>query len=322
MFSERSLIETILAPLTRSGGGALGLADDAAFIRPRAGYDLVITQDSLQEGVHFLPADPPDQVAQKALRVNLSDICAKGAEPRHYLLSLFIPAGMDEAALRGFADGLARDQESYGIELLGGDTVRSTGGFGLTVTMSGEVPGGRMVHRSGAAPGDIIYVSGTIGDAVLGLKILSREIEVTDQKQNDYLVSRYRLPRPPVSLAPLVREFAGAAMDISDGLAGDLSLLSRASGVSAEIDCARLPLSPAAEALISAEPGLMAALISGGDDYQILCTVPEARCGAFERAAGGAFRAIGQIEAGTAPPRFTGRDGKPMRLDKLSYAHF
>lgn len=322
MFSERGLIETILAPLTTSGSGALGLTDDAAFIRPQPGHDLVITQDSLQAGVHFFAADPLHQVAQKALRVNLSDLYAKGAEPQHYLLSLFIPPEMGEAELKIFAAGLAADQDSYGIALLGGDTVRTQGPFSLTVTMSGVVKQGRMIRRSGAGAGDVVFVSGTIGDAVLGLKILNLELDVSPDKHKDYLISTYRLPRPPSGLGKALGKYASAAMDISDGLAGDLNLLSRASGVRAVIDCAALPFSKAAQAQLTRDPDLLAALITGGDDYQILCTVPKEAAQGFEIACNGAMTRIGRIEAGQGEPHFTAEDGSVLELEKLSYAHF
>lgn len=322
MLSERSLIEDILAPLTKNGSGALGLTDDAAFIRPAPGHDLVITQDSLQAGVHFFDGDPLDLVAKKALRVNLSDLFAKGAQPQHYLLSLFIPPAMGEAELKTFASGLKEDQTAYGIELLGGDTVRTPGAFGLTVTMSGEVPQGQMIRRSGAAPGDLVYVSGTIGDAALGLKILNREISVGADKDREYLVSRYRLPQPPVSAGEVLRAYASAAMDISDGLAGDLYLLTQASGVTARIEGSSVPLSGPAGAAVKQQPELLGAVLAGGDDYQILCTVPENKAGEFERASDGTFTKIGLIGAGAGAPVFTGYDGQTVRLENLSYTHF
>lgn len=322
MLSERSLIETILAPLTKAGSGALGLTDDAAFIRPRPGHDLVITQDSLQAGVHFFADDPLEQVAQKALRVNLSDLYAKGAVPTHYLLSLFIPQGMGEDDLKAFARGLAQDQQTYDITLLGGDTVRSSAVFGLTVTMSGEVPQGRMIHRSGAKAGDVLYVSGTIGDAALGLKILNKEIEVSTGSDANCLTGRYRLPQPPTTLGPALLAHANAAMDVSDGLAGDLNLICKASSLTAVIEADAVPLSGPAQELVEARPELLTAVLTGGDDYQVLCAVPPGAAAAFEAAAGGRVTPIGVMQAGEGPPRFVGKDGQNIALKQLSYTHF
>lgn len=322
MFSERSLIEKVLAPLTRAGSGALGLRDDAALIRPRAGHELVITQDSLQAGVHFFASDAPKRIAQKALRVNLSDLFAKGARPLGYLLSLFIPSDMDEAALRAFAEGLRADQHAYGIDLLGGDTVHSPGGLALTVTMYGEVPAGRMLRRDGARPGDHVFVSGTIGDAALGLGLLEGRLEAPAAGYRDDLIAAYHLPQPPTELGDALRTHAEAAMDISDGLAGDLGLLCAASGVSAEITWQDVPISEAAASMLDDKPDLIRPILTGGDDYQILCTVPEASADAFAQAAGDRVCEIGRIVAGQAQPRFVGPDGEALALGAKSFSHF
>ncbi len=321
-FSERSLIETILAPLSRNCPGAFGLGDDAALISPRSGYELVITKDALVAGVHFFPDDKPELVAAKALRVNLSDLYAKGAEPTCYLLSLFLPAIMSEDWLRAFADGLEAEQEKYSICLLGGDTVRTPGPFSLSVTMTGEMPEGKMVHRSGARPGDHIFVSGPIGDAALGLRVIRGELKVTEKKDADYLKRNYLLPDPDPELITSVRDFASAAMDISDGLAGDLTLLCAASRVTAQIEVDAIPLSSAVRHVVENRPERITAILTGGDDYKILCTIAPHHADAFIASCGGKMFRIGKIEAGQSSVKFIGRDGQNLSLNALSYRHF
>ncbi len=229
------------------GAGALALTDDAAFFAPPEGQELVLTTDAIVAGVHFLPDDPPETVARKALRVNLSDLAAKGANPAGCLLTLALPEGFGEAWLSPFASGLQSDCDLFGCPFYGGDTVRTTGPLWLSVTAFGTLPRGTMVRRAGAKPGDRIVVTGTIGDAALGLRLL-REPDLIGQwslsdDEAAHLVGRYRVPQPRNAMADIVRAFASAAMDVSDGLAGDLQKLCEVSGVSARIAAARLPLS-------------------------------------------------------------------------------
>ena len=229
---EDTLIARYFKPLA-TDAGAFGLNDDAAVLKA-LGDDIVVTTDALVEGVHFLADDPPDTIAQKALRVNLSDLAAKGATPAGFVLTLALRK-VDEAWLAAFARGLGADAVDFRCPLLGGDTVSTPGPVMISINAFGRVPPNRMVHRSGARPGDHVVVSGTIGDAALGLDILKRgrvgEVLAGDDAARDLLVGRYRVPQPRNALASAVRAHANAAMDVSDGLAGDIAKLCRVSGV-------------------------------------------------------------------------------------------
>ena len=323
---EQQLIRDIFAPLTAQEPGAFGLRDDAAVLAAGAEDDLVLTADMLVAGVHFLPDDPPDLIARKALRVNLSDLAAKGADPRSYLVSLALTGETGGEWVQGFADGLARDQGIYSCHLLGGDTVRTPGPLTVSVTAIGHIPQGRMVRRAGAAPGDLIYVSGTIGDSALGLAVHSAEALPggLNDGELDELRQRYLLPQPRVVLAPAVREHASAAMDISDGLAGDVALLCDVSGVSAELTVGRVRLSPAAAKVCDADRQWLETALTGGDDYELLICVAPSKRDAFERAAedtGVAVGRIGYIVEGKEPPVFRDQGGRSYRFENLSYSH-
>jgi thiamine-monophosphate kinase len=325
---EERLIARYFRPLA-THPGALSLSDDAAFITPPAGHDIVLKTDAIVGGVHFLPDDPADAVAQKALRVNLSDLAAKGAKPLGFLLSLALPESIDAAWLEAFARGLGADAKAYECPLFGGDTDRTPGPVTIAIAAFGSVPHGTMPRRSGAKPGDFIFVTGTIGDAVLGLglareKSSARQLKL-DLKHSEYLIDRYRLPQPRLGLAEAVRKNASAAMDVSDGLVGDFAKLCRTSGVSAEIAVARVPLSAAARAALAADPALIESMFTGGDDYEIVCTVPSDRAASLRKAAEAARIAlseIGRVVAGDAPPRFLDTGGKPMTFARASYSHF
>jgi thiamine-monophosphate kinase len=319
---EFALIERYFRPLA-ADRGAFGLTDDAALYRQRPGDDLVLTADVVAAGIHFLPDDPPESIARKALRVNLSDLAAKGAEPFGYLLSLALPADWTEGWLRRFAAGLAADQRRYAVTLIGGDTTRAAGGLTIAITAIGRVPKDEMVLRSGARPGEAIYVSGTIGDAALGLRIRQGTIDAK-LKGARHLLDRYLHPQPRVALAPAVRAFASSAMDISDGLVGDLAHICEVSKVGAEIHAERVPLSPGARIRLS-EPGALQTILNGGDDYEILATVPRRRAGDFERAAEAAgipVTPIGRIVRGKGPPVVFDAAGKPIILSGRSHTHF
>ncbi|KRR21860.1 thiamine-phosphate kinase [Bradyrhizobium retamae] len=321
---EDWLIARYFRPLA-TDPGAFRLDDDAAALKP-SGDDLVVTTDAIVEGVHFLPDDPPDAVARKALRVNLSDLAAKGATPAGFVLTLALRSA-DEAWLKPFAAALGEDIRQFACPLLGGDTVSTPGPLTVSVTAFGRVPPGRMVHRSGAKPGERVMVTGTIGDAGLGLAILrgGKVHAAADTAARAMLVGRYRIPQPRVAMAEIVREYASASMDISDGLAGDLTKLCGVSGVSAVVDLEQVPLSDAARGLVSRGIVGLETLIAGGDDYEILCTIPEERVGAFEAAAqraGVALSSIGTIVVGSSVPKFVDKDGKEIALERLSYSHF
>ncbi|WP_164935049.1 thiamine-phosphate kinase [Bradyrhizobium zhanjiangense] len=323
---EDSLIARYFKPLA-TDPGAFGLVDDAAILRS-AGEDIVVTTDAVVEGVHYLVTDPPDAIARKALRVNLSDLAAKGAVPAGFVLTLALRS-KEDAWLRPFADALGEDAKSFACPLLGGDTVSTPGPQMVSITAFGRVPQGRMVGRTGAQPGDRILVTGTIGDAALGLDVLTGGAAAgaltSDPAARDFLVSRYHVPQPRNVLAQAVRDHATAAMDVSDGLAGDLTKLCAASGVSATVEVANVPLSAAAASLIARNAVCVETLLAGGDDYEVLCTVPPAQSDALiaaGRTAGLAVTAIGTIIEGGAPPRFLDGQGQELILKRLSYSHF
>ena len=323
---EDSLIARYFRPLA-TDPGAFGLGDDAAVLKA-LGDDIVVTTDAIVEGVHFLSGDPPDTIARKALRVNLSDLAAKGATPAGFVLTLALPSA-DAAWLAPFARGLGEDIGLFGCPLLGGDTVSTPGPLMISITAFGRIPAGKTVHRSGAKPGDRVVVTGTIGDSALGLAILKGGAVAAalaeDAVAKEMLVGRYRIPQPRNALANAVRDHAHAAMDVSDGLAGDLAKLCAASGVSAAIDAPSVPLSAAAAALLARGTVGIEALVAGGDDYEILCTVPEDGFEAFAQAAGlagVAVTSIGTVIANPSPPRFLDGQGREIALARLSYSHF
>ena len=319
---EDRLIARYFGPIA-THPGALGLSDDAAFLTPPPGCDLVLKTDAVVGGIHFFPEDAAHTVASKALRVNLSDLAAKGATPLGFLLSLALPSDIDDAWLTDFAAGLRGDALLYNCPLFGGDTVRTAGPVVVSVAMVGSVPEGAMVRRAGARPGDRVFVSGSIGDAALGLALRKGAAWPLDAGQRQHLMSRYLLPQPRNALAEAVRTHASAAMDVSDGLAGYLAKLARVSQVAATIDVASVPLSGAAQAAIGADPAMLDTALTGGDDFEILCTVPPARAGSFRaaaQAAGVAVTDIGAIEAGEGA-RFI-HDGQPLTFRRAAFSHF
>lgn len=322
---EFELIERYFRPLATESG-ALRLLDDAAILRAGHHEDLVLTVDLIAEGVHFLPEDPPASIAQKALRVNLSDLSAKGAIPAAYLLALALPADWTEEWIAGFAAGLAEDQKRYGIALFGGDTSRASGGLTISITAIGRVPAGTMVQRSGARPGDRIFVSGTVGDSALGLGIrIGRFDRTAIGAGAGHLLDRYLHPQPRIDLAPVVRTFASASIDVSDGLVGDLAHVCRASGVSAKISADEVPLSDAARAALTVYPDALATILSGGDDYEILAAVPIDNASTFvetAKSAGVPVADIGCIVEGRDPPVVLGASGEVVQLQRSSHVHF
>ncbi|MEE8535713.1 MAG: thiamine-phosphate kinase [Kiloniellales bacterium] len=275
MDGEFDLIARYFAPLAQGAPGADGLCNDAALFEPNRREDLVLTLDTMVEGVHFLPDDPPDLIGRKLLRVNLSDLAAMGARPRGYLLSTAFAGAPEAAWLESFTAGLAADQREFGLVLLGGDTVATPGPLTLTVVALGEVPRAKALRRGGARAGDRIYVSGTIGDGALGLRVLRGELTRLPARAGAALAERYRLPRPRVALGRALAEggLASAALDISDGLIADLGHIARGSGLGAVIEAGRVPLSDPAKAALAADPELRLAVLTGGDDYELLFTV-------------------------------------------------
>jgi thiamine-monophosphate kinase len=327
--SEDELIATYFAPL--SGPGAFGLRDDAAILGQNPGHDIVATKDMSIAGVHFFTDDPPGAVARKALRINLSDLAAKGAEPSGFLLGLALPEDWTPHWLAGFAQGLGEDAAAYKCPLMGGDTVKSSGSLIVSITAFGTVPAQKMVLRAGVAAGDRIYVTGTIGDAALGLKFRVDAAKdrawthCVSQTDAAYLVGRYLLPRPRLCLREALRAHAHAAMDISDGLAGDLAKMLGLTGMTAEVRTAGVPLSDAARKILHDAPSLLETILTGGDDYEILCAVPPSQSAAFEAradVAGILVHPIGTAKPGNAPPVFTDGEGRSLVVARPSFRHF
>jgi thiamine-monophosphate kinase len=324
--AEERLIARYFRPLA-THPGALGLGDDAAVLTPPPDCDLVLTTDGVIAGVHFFPDDPPNTIGRKVLRMNLSDLAAKGAKPVGFLMSVALPAGIEENWLAAFAAGIGEDSKRYDCPLLGGDTDRTPGPISVSIAAFGNVPQGKMVRRSTAKPGDCVVVTGTIGDAALGV-VLRKDTGLADrlrlnESMRAHLQQRYLLPEPRNALANAVSQYASAAMDVSDGLAGDLAKLCRASSVAAGVDVARVPLSDAARAALAIDPALLETVLSGGDDYEIVLTLSPEKLGAFQeaaRAVGVATIEIGRVTAGEGASFV--RDGNPLRLARPSYSHF
>lgn len=323
--SEDELIARHFGPL--AGPAGLGLCDDAALLTPEPGSDLVLTVDALVAGIHFFPDDPPGDIAAKALGVNLSDLAAKGADPTGFLLALALPEGWTEAWLAGFCSGLRTIADAFACPLIGGDTVKAAGGLTVSVTAIGQVPQGRMVRRTTARPGDLICVTGSIGDAVLGLVLASGASapwrDALSEAEAAFLLDRYRRPCPRLAISGLLRDLAHAAMDVSDGLLGDAAKMLRASGVSGRIALDRVPFSAAARSALAAEPSRRDGLVTGGDDYEILFTLPPHRLASLRDGAsriGLPVSVIGEVGEGDG---LTVTDGSGVRqLASLSFQHF
>jgi len=325
---EDEIIARYFRPLAKHPA-AYGLIDDCAALPVPAGSDLVLKTDAIVGGVHFFPEDPADKVAQKALRVNLSDLAAKGAKPEGFLLALALPKEIGKDWLAAFARGLGKDAAAYGCPLLGGDTDRTPGPITIAITAFGTLPHGSMVPRSGAKPGDRVMVTGTIGDAALGLALRQDPAAAgrwsLSRREAAHLADRYLVPQPRNAVAEALRRHAAAAMDVSDGLVGDFTKLCAASGVCAEIEAARVPLSSAARRAVAAEPALLERALTGGDDYEIVCTVAPKKVAALQAAAakvGVPLAEIGVVTKGSAPPRFLDHSGKPLMFKQLSFSHF
>lgn len=282
---EFERIARYFAPLAADVPGAHGLRDDCAFLELPEGQELVVKTDAIAEGVHYLPDDPPELIARKVLRVNLSDLAAKGAVPRWYLLTAAFRADHDDPWIAAFVRGLARDQAEFDVRLVGGDTIAAPGPAQFSVTALGMVKASWGLRRSGAHAGEDIYVTGTIGDGALGLLVRRGELARLKPKQREYLVDRYRLPRPRVTLGHQLLGVASAALDVSDGLVADLGHLCESSGLSAVIEEDKVPLSPAARAAVTADPALIERVLTGGDDYEILFTAPPSAAKVLEHRA-------------------------------------
>jgi thiamine-monophosphate kinase len=319
---EFERIRRFFAPL--AGPGGLGLVDDAALLDCPPGKRLVVTADAIVAGVHYLPEDPPDLVARKLLRVNLSDLAAMGAKPRHYVLTTALPVELGPEWLASFAEGLAEDQPCYGIDLLGGDSVGTRGPAVLSLTAIGEVAAGQEIRRSGAQAGDLVWVSGTIGDAFLGLDLVRGAHPDLAPEHRDYLVRRFRLPEPRTELGPRLCGIARAMIDVSDGLLADLGHICETSRAAAIVELDLLPLSLAARAVVERDPGIRAQLAAAGDDYELLFAAPADAAEAIATLSlrlGLPVTRIGRIDVGTGV-RLLNADGHEIPLEAAGYRHF
>ena len=314
--NEFEFITSLLAPLALAEKGAFGLKDDAALLDVPTGQSLVVTKDALVQGVHFIGDEPASLTARKALRVNLSDLAAMGATPKAYFLALMLPASTDEKWLAEFAFGLAADQAEFGITLMGGDTTRTSGPLGISITAMGLVPQGQPLLRSGAKVGDNIYVTGTIGDAALGLA------EARENKSG-FLVDRYRLPQPRLEVGQGLRGIATSCIDISDGLAQDLGHICTASGLGAKLLWSDIPLSDPAKAAPQTA-NAYEIILSGGDDYELLFTAPVQMEPAILKLAAQTGIAITRIGEMTEGKQFAILDGQgnQVALNRKGYQHF
>lgn len=320
---EFETIRKLLTPLAHPEW-ARGLMDDVAVLPSRPGFDLVLTKDAIVEGVHFLAEDPLDTVAQKLLRVNLSDLAAKGAEPFGYLLACHWSERCGWPEREAFAQGLARDQKTFGISLLGGDTVVTPGPASFSVTLLGWTPKGRVVGRNGARPGDAVFVTGQIGDGFLGLQA-ARGLLKLDPERLSALVEHYRRPMPQTAFGAVIREMASASLDVSDGLVADLGHIAEASGVGIEIDLELTPMSLAGHVWFEGRVDPQAALeqlATGGDDYEIAFTAPATNEAVLRTEAERRhvrLTRLGQVTAGQGVIVRYG--GRPVALAKTGFTH-
>lgn len=270
---EFDLISDVFAPLSSGYAGSFNLEDDAAVVRFVKDRELVFTADAVVEDVHFRGADKPGLISRKALRVNLSDLAAMGAEPLGYMMTVALPERFDDYWIEAFAEGLGQDQEAFAMHLIGGDTVRTSGPLVVSITAIGHVTKGQFLRRSGAKEGDAIYVSGSIGDGSLGLAALNGQLPDLSTSDITYLSERYHLPEPRLLLGQQLVGISNATIDISDGIVADLKHICDTSGAGASIYLEHVPLSPAGHAAVDSLPDWRVRALVGGDDYELLFCV-------------------------------------------------
>lgn len=323
---EFGRIDRYFKPLAAGFPGARGLADDAAVFGVPADRELVVTTDAMVAGVHFFPDDPPGDIAAKLLRVNLSDLAAMGAEPHAYTLVTALPKDLGEEWLGAFVAGLGEDQARFGIGLAGGDSVSTTGPITLSVTAFGLVPKGRALPRWGGRVGDRLFVTGSVGDAALGLQVAFGRLDVADPDVRAVLLQRLRRPDPRTGVGPRLVGLATGCLDVSDGLVADLGHLCEESGCAALLDAGRVPLSTAARAVVGDDPARLALVLTGGDDYELLFSAPdEARpaLNALSREIGVPITEIGQLVEGNAGAvTVLDSAGQAMTLPARGWDHF
>ncbi len=320
---EFELIARHFAPL--AGDGSFGLNDDAALYKPAPGKEIVITQDAIAERVHFLADDPPELIAKKALRVNLSDLAAKGAQATVFSLSLGLSDDWNDPWVASFASGLGDDCEAYNVRLTGGDTFRSGGGTVISITALGEIDQDSYVSRLSASAGDLVYVTGSIGDAAIGLDVRLGKHAKLSGKYQEYFEKRYLLPEPRCNFAPMISRFASASMDVSDGLIADLKKLCKASDVSASINLSDVPFSESLQRMIDLDPECAERAVTGGDDYELLFCVPRSIAAEFDTKIGGIelpVSRIGIIEPSGLGVNLVDANGQPVKIETSGYTHF
>lgn len=320
---EFGRIRRFLAPLAAGFDGAAGLTDDGALIAPLSGKALAVTTDTMVERIHFLGHETPGDIARKLMRVNLSDLAGMGARARAYTLSLALPARCDDDWVRRFAEGLGHDQARYDTVLIGGDSVSTDGPIVLSLALFGDVDPGAVLRRNGAEDGDDLYVSGSVGDGALGLMAARGLLALDDPAGRERLALRYRLPEPRVALGAALAGVAHAAMDVSDGLVGDCAHLAEASGLAATIEAPRVPLSDAAREAVAADPDLMATVLAGGDDYELLFTAAPGKAAAIAALAEATATPVARIGrmAPGAGVRVVDADGRDVPLAHAGWEH-
>ncbi len=321
---EFDLIARYFRPLSRAAPGAFALRNDGALLTPPEGAGLVVTKDLMVAGVHYPGGEEPAILARRLLRVNLSDLAAMGASASAYALGLALPEGGAEAWMEAFTAGLARDQERFGVALIGGDMVATQGPAVLSLTAFGTVRGDACLTRSGAGEGDDVYVSGSIGDATLGLRAVQGGLAALAAEDRAALATRFRLPEPRLALGAALTGCATCAIDVSDGLIADLGHLCAESGVGARIEADAVPLSPAAGRALAAGEAALADLVTGGDDYELLFCAPRSERDAVEALGlrlGLALTRIGAVERGQGVALVDG-EGLPLPLPRAGYRHF
>ena len=312
--------DLIAKHFTRATPGAvLGVGDDCALLAPTPGMQLAVSSDMLLEGRHFSPQDSPAGIGHKSLAVNLSDLAAMGAAPRWATLSIALPEEND-VWLTAFARGFFRMADMFGIELVGGDTTR--GALTISITVMGEVPPGQALRRDGAQAGDDVWVSGTIGSAAMALAYRQGRLFMEQIDAAKVLPALY-LPTPRVQLGIALRGIATGAIDISDGLLGDLGHILERSHVGATLEFAALPTLPAVQAYLH-ESVARDCVLAGGDDYELCFTAPAGKRDAVEAAAQSAGVMVTRIGRLTAESGLTviGVDGEPLPFDHTGYDHF
>ena len=322
---EFELIERLFQPLAADAPGAFGLKDDAAMLPPlNHGEGWVVTTDTMMEGSHWLAGSDGGDVAAKLLRVNLSDLAAMGAMPRFYTLSLALNRETPETWTEAFAARLKDEQSRFGVSLIGGDTVATSGPIAVTLTALGSVKRGDELHRKGAGAGEDVYLTGTIGDAALGLRILKGELDGLTDGAKDHLVRRHRTPDPRTTVGTGLVGIAAACIDISDGLVQDLGHVAAASGVSIVIKADAVPLSSTTREALNADPALMETILSGGDDYELAFTASRDGASAIQalsKETGVPISRIGTVEAGTGVSVRDG-EGRDVTPKSGGFQHF